>query len=142
MSVKKSLWGDIPLPENERTPFTILQEQAEILGEQTNDKLQGRVRRVRREDRSECFFYLLEISVPALDGYSFGVLIIYYKIMTIYPVSIIDLVHDQNYEFETEDQFVDMLGQILSSDEVRKVIQRLLSQLSIEKPAHGDEIEE
>ena len=41
--------------------------------------------------------------------------------MTIYPVNIIDLVHDQNYESETEDQFVDVLGQILSSGEVRKV---------------------
>jgi len=130
------------LPENERTPFTILQEQATILGEQTNDKLQGRVRRVRREDGSECFFYLLEILVPALDNYSFGVFIIYYKIMTIYPVNIIDLVHDQNYESETEDQFVDVLGQILSSGEVRKVIQRLLSQISLEKPARTDEPEE
>lgn len=130
------------MPENERTPFTILQEQAVILGDQTNDKLQGRVRRVRREDRSESFFYLLEISVPALDGYSFGVLIIFYKIMTIYPVGIIDLVYDHNYEFETEDQFVDALGQILSSDKVRKVIQRLLSQISLEKPAPADEFEE
>ncbi len=91
---------------------------------------------------SECFFYLLEISVPALDGYSFGVLIIYYEIMTIYPVNTINLVHDQNDESETEEQFVNVLGHILSSDEVRKVIQRLLSQISIEKAMHTDEFGE
>ena len=157
------LWGDIPEPGKEKTPFTILWEQASLLQKKTKF-LQGRVRRVKKsstgvkrqreivrgpfienlEAADREISYMLDIVAPKLD-YSFGVLMISYDIDKIYPVEIEPLVrcddgeHDylrDNFSCMSEDDFLDGLEDILASDEVKKVIQRLLAHISLER---GDE---
>ncbi|MDM8551512.1 hypothetical protein QUF72_15605 [Desulfobacterales bacterium HSG2] len=165
------LWGEIPEPGKEKTPFTILWEQASLLQKKTKF-LQGRVRNVactvKIKKRSELLSpeyessdanrtgqknlcYILEIVVPRLDNYSFGVLIISYNIDTIYPVDIEPLVipDDDEYDYwesfscATEANFLEGLKEILGSNEVKKVIQRLLAHIILEKgDGHTDESEE
>jgi hypothetical protein len=129
--VTTDLWGDIPEPEAEKTPFAILTEQASLLQEKTKGLLKGRVTRIIKEGSGQ-LCYMLEIVAPKLDNYSFGVLIISYDIDTIYPVTLECLVtyedkdEDDIFTCESEEEFLSLLGNILSSKEVKKVIQRLL----------------
>lgn len=54
----KNLWGELPQAGEIRTPYMILREQAELLGEMTGDILQGRVRKIQDEN-SKSFTYFL-----------------------------------------------------------------------------------
>lgn len=127
------LWGENPQPEIPK-PVEILMEQASFLEKKTENQLKGHVLSTARPRGSESFNYLLEIVVPALDDYSFGVLRTSFELIPIYPVDVEDLAHDKEYTCNDEDHLIDVLKRILSSDEVRKVIQRLLWQISLEKP--------
>jgi hypothetical protein len=58
----ENLWGTLPTGENVRTPHSILLEQANLLTQQTEGILVGRV---RRELSEELFESILQIVVPA-----------------------------------------------------------------------------
>jgi len=144
------LWGEI-IPESgkEKTPFTILQHQASLLKKKT-EHLRGHVKRIKGNLGE--LSYMLEIVAPKLDNYSFGVLIISYEINMIYPVKLEPLVKPDGDDYDewepfkcgSEDEFLGDLKMILGSEEVRKVIQRLLSHISLEKSDEqtNDESEE
>lgn len=126
----RNLWGEIPQPEEIRTPYTIIREQAALLEEVTDGILQGRVRKVQDED-TKSFTYFLDILAPALDDFVFRVLMIRYEI-TLYPVAVKDFVNDMNDECDTEERFVEVLEKILGSDEMKRVISGLMSQIKSE----------
>jgi hypothetical protein len=126
----KNLWGEMPQPEEIRTPYTIIREQAALLEELTGGILQGRVRKVQEED-TKSFTYFLDILAPALDDFVFRVLMIRYEI-TLYPVAVKDFVNDMNDECDTEESFVEELEKILGSDEMKRVISGLMSQIKSE----------
>ncbi len=123
----KDLWGELPTQDLVRDPYTILREQAALLGKKTENLLEGRVRRRRRQ--SGGFMLYLDIVVPTLDNYSYTVLTVTHG-LELYPVKM----KDQGYtteaelkEYKDENQFVEALGEILISNQVRKVITNLLS---------------
>ena len=127
MSVK-SLWGDIPPVEKIRTPYTILRDQAAVLGELTDHVLEAKVRRVPDPKN---FAVVMDIVAPAMDNYAFRLIVASYPV-TLYPANLHSEGSTESYECENEEVFVEHLGTILSSDYVRKVVQGLLSQSEVE----------
>jgi len=124
MSVE-NLWGDLPLGEETRTPYTILLEQATLLTEMTKEALVGHVSRIRREEG--LFTFNLEISSQAIRRYSYRLLQVDFP-PSLYPLSMSDFTNDVKYGSENEEEFIKGLGEILSSEKVKKVVLGLLSQ--------------
>ena len=118
------LWGQIPKTGNLRTPITILREQAGLLGEATNNILQGDVSVSRA---GEDFLLTLVIIAPSLDNYRYAILTVHHK-MTLYPLLVERLITGGSVQCNNEDSFKTTLKDILSSPRVHLVIDSLLSQ--------------
>jgi len=121
----ENLWGDLPLGKETRTPYTILREQAVLLTEMTKEALEGNVSRIRRE--AGIFTYNLEIASLAIRRYSYRLLQVDFP-PSLYPLSMSDFTNDLEYKSENEEEFIKVLGEILSSEKVKKVVLGLLSQ--------------
>jgi hypothetical protein len=124
-SARKNLWGDLPKPDHLITPSSILKEQASILTEETKGLLVGETKRRTSEDGT--FFIELNIRAPALNGYLYGVLEASHGI-ELYPVNVRSLASG-SATCETQEAFEGLLGKILSSNQVKKVIASLLAQV-------------
>jgi hypothetical protein len=143
MTSKKNLWGELPSSETQRTPYTILKEQASMLTEITNGLLVGEVKRSSEVDafseftlgeQSQSFVAYLRIQVPSLNNYTYSVVRIQYPI-GLYPVLVKSFaVEDFQLECSSEEEFENALGQILSSQEVKQVISALLTQIHADIP--------
>lgn len=133
MVTKKNLWGNLEYEQNLRTPYTILQEQADVLTEKTKSRLVGEVFEAYRlsDEFEKELYYSLRIKVPALNYYTYTVLKIRYSPTQLYPVLIIDLTDSESkpHKAENEQEFEEHLQSILSSDRVHHVISVLLSQV-------------
>jgi hypothetical protein len=155
MTSKKNLWGELPNPETIRTPYTILKEQASILSEITNGLLIGEV---INNQKDKYFVNILRIKAPSLNNYTYSVVEVQHLIQ-LYPVFVKNLtsepitkatdlidslrfdvripgmLEDQGYEkYSSEEEFEKALGQILSSQGVKKVISALLAQIHADIP--------
>jgi hypothetical protein len=73
------------------------------------------------------FVYSLSLVAPALDYYSYTILTIRHTVK-VYPLTIEDHVNETRYEAAAESEFLQALQAILKSDEVKRVIELLLSQ--------------
>ncbi|MBP0018505.1 MAG: hypothetical protein J7647_13270 [Cyanobacteria bacterium SBLK] len=141
----ENLWGDIPTSEDMRTPSTILREQASKLTELTQGLLEGEVVFIpydnisfahklyeRLDPNQQKFYGTLRIKVPSLANYTYSLLEIGYSIQA-YPVFVRNLAgEDSKQECANEEEFKVVLRGILSSDEVKRVIAILLSQIQAE----------
>ena len=132
----KSLWGDLPIENTIRTPYVILKEQASILTKATNGLLFGRVSRRSIQDKNHSkynFYCWLDIAVPSINNYSILIVEMSYP-NTFYPVEISTPVIDHVFEeCHSEEALDSILGQILSSNEVRRVISGLLSEVRLDE---------
>ncbi len=152
MTTKKNLWGEVSLTQTRRNPYTILKEQASILGEITNGLLVGEVTQLPRpiteaqfpdmygqkavlgksliSDQEEGRLYAsLRIVAPALNHYKYSVIQINYPI-EFYPLMLIDLANDEAvHRCPNEESFEQVLQQVLRSNKVKDVIEALLSQV-------------
>jgi hypothetical protein len=132
MTSKKNLWGELPKIETIRTPYTILKEQASILSEITSGLLIGEVRRVFGKDHE--FMFNIRIKAPALENYTYSVVQVQHPVK-LYPVIVKSLVvEDFKRECSSEEEFENALGEILSSQEVKRVISALLAQIHADIP--------
>lgn len=52
--------------------------------------------------------------------------------ITLYPVTLKDFVNDMSDECNTEGEFTELLEKVLSSDETKRVVSGLLSQIRAE----------
>jgi hypothetical protein len=125
----------------ERTPVSILKEQAEILGKNTGYKLKGQVSTHTSEDGE--ILNVFYVVVPALDGYRYELFEISHGALG-YPVKIVsspkaeiepdedarDLYNRMKKTLATEDDFVAWLKTILGSKETRRLLASLLAQAS------------
>ena len=143
MDTSKSLWGQLPLEENVRTPLIILREQATLLTQITNAVLEGAVTSQKFAPSSDPFGFsppnktfrtTLAIEAPALDGYVFQVLQVNYD-LALYPVEVVDLINKKTTECANEEDFNNAVGHILSSDAVRRAVGMLLAQSKSEQLA-------
>lgn len=133
----KNLWGDLSLGETIRTPYIILKEQASILTEATNGLLIAEVRKEQKiaKIKSEYDFNcVLDIKVPAINNYSISVVTIKYPV-TIYPAKIYRYIQNsvEGKVCKNEEELEENLEAILSSQEVRRIVSGLLSEVRADK---------
>ncbi len=132
------LWGQLPVPEKIKTPYTILLEQAQILRDKTNGILIGSVKRgnplitgfsmgrEREELAKEYFTVFFSVNSEIIPNYTYTILIIRHPVQ-IYPLTVKDEVNDIAYECKTESDLIDALGITLSSNKVMAVLGGLIS---------------
>ncbi len=123
----KSLWGEIPNIEDIKTPSSMLAEQGKMLSEVTNGRLQGQVKKIQSNNM---FTYELSVVVPALANYSQKILKVVHD-LTIYPVMLSHEQSGKEYTAKNDIEFMEYLGEILSSDENRLIISGLNAQVRL-----------
>ncbi len=126
-----SLWPQDLAPTAERTPLTILKEQAAQLGVATKNLLVGQVTTQSHLDGNEPYFnHWFNIVAPALDRYAYQLLTVSHR-MDLYPLTI-------NFhatkpptltKVTSEAEFVAYLQQVFASAETRRIIGALLAQV-------------
>jgi len=125
---KKDLWGDIekiPVPTN---PKKILKEQADAIGEKTKYVLKGRVIGASETKGGKpSFTSAPSVDAPRIGNYRYDLVLIEYP-LEMYPVKVHSFAHGKSYTCDTEEEFIEKLGEILSSEEVMKTISALVSQ--------------
>jgi hypothetical protein len=151
----EDFWPEIN-PGSVRTPVAVLREQAGLLGRKTRNLVVGDVRggpveegynslwilpiggSRREENREESekkgFRYRLDLVAPALGDYRFTALTIAHGI-ELYPVSVRnhlvpEAIHPSRNEVraDSEDELKEALREILSSAEMKRVIETLIAQ--------------
>lgn len=132
MTELKSLWGEIPTPTDlPNLPVKILKEQGAVLTEATSGSLIGEVSYSGQKGTS--FSASLRIKVPALNNYLFQVLSIVYPIK-LYPLRVATGIYGQTkvVTCTSVDEYEEALASILTSKEVRSIIEALLAQVTSE----------
>lgn len=111
-------------------PVVILREQADNLTSMTNGVIEGRVSTTKDKHR---FFHNLQLCVPSLDEYTFGLLHVVHGI-PVYPA---DIVFEEGTVTiaRSQEGFIQALRTILSSDGTKAVIRDLLAQVDISSEA-------
>lgn len=122
----EDLWGELPAPDSSRTPHAILLEQSQLLTKKTDGLLVGRVNRGTTGTGSG-FYSVLQIFAPSLQ-YSYNVLTLYHDV-TLYPVTVEPSGSAPNLRAENQNDLIAALAHVLSSEQVRKVITGLLTQI-------------
>ena len=119
MAASTDLWGEIEALQI-RTPLSILREQAALLGAKTKNLVEASV---KTRVNGDTFCHSLELVVPALDSYTYKLFTICHG-ASIYPV----VQPSKSTRLETEEEFIEWLGAILSSPETKRIVSNLLSQ--------------
>lgn len=124
MATQTDYWGEI-VPAAERTPASIMREQAALLGTKTRNLIEAKV--ASTTVQKDLLVYSFVLVVPALDNYQYQLFQISHKLLSLYPVTVTS---PRRAELPTEEQFVGWLRDILSSPETKKLIGTLLAQVS------------
>lgn len=126
----KNLWGEWTPPKNLRTPYATLKEQAAILDKMTDGLLMGDI---QRSQEGNTVVIRFRIKAPALNNYTFSVLDVRHSVK-LYPVNVLDQTGEiAPSNCEDEEEFEQVLHQILSSEEVRKVVAALLADIRVDR---------
>lgn len=126
---QEDLWGDLPFELDLRTPLSILREQADLL----NDKAQHVIEAdldIRAGSRRIEFDF--DLKAPALGNYIFTAFTVRHPI-TIYPVQISSHINETEYTCNNEDELIGNIREILTSNEMRRIIASLVSQSRVLK---------
>ena len=121
----KSMWGNIQKIKRIKVPIVYLREQADLLGEISDNLLFGEI---KQRDSDDGLIIDLNIRVPALNNYTYTILTLTQNPVSLYPLKIQEFPDDYEYACNNEKEFLADLESILSSDGVKKVIQNLISQ--------------
>ena len=134
----KNLWGNIDVGTAPPSPVVILQGQASKLEEITNGVLTANVERSQLRDR---FNATLEVVAPYLYNYRLAVLEVQYP-PEVFPMRIYDFVSAQTrsggvvgLQCNDEEQFIQMLGDILGASKLHKILAALVSHSQAEQSA-------
>lgn len=122
-----NLWGELDLSVPERTPTTVLKEQATALSEMTKGVLYGDV---TINLVAGTFEVRLAITAPALGNYRFDVVRLRHGI-GLYPVKVAaawEPSAGEKAECKDENELVKALASILGSARVRQMIGTLVAQ--------------
>ncbi len=133
------LWGSLLDTEKIRTPYGILQKQAELLSEKTNNVLTAFIKREgpehrnlwfrsKKEDKirlTQLFQIYLSINSVYIPNYDYAVLRVDHP-LEIYPLNIKDLSTDTKYICENESELLTNLRIILGSPKLQEVIKGLI----------------
>jgi len=123
----KNLWGDLSsLNVDRRTPKMVLQEQAQVLAEATKGLLVGFV---SESAVGPLFGYDLKVVVPALNNYTLTILRMVHP-LEFYPVHVTASRTPVDQTCQNEAELEAVIGSVLSSDQVRVDLSRLMSQVA------------
>jgi hypothetical protein len=135
----KDLWGFNKLSKSDikSMPQGILKEQADLFEKKTDSKLLLRTSTRSLSIKADERYGLatnFEIVAPYLDGYSYTLFTMYSMPENDYPVAITlnsykpnEVFIDFDYECKNEADFLNILGQILGSEETTRVVKNLYS---------------
>lgn len=108
-----------------RSPLAIMKRQASLLGSATRNQLEGEVQ--TRTAAKMGFRHDFHIVAPGLDNYRFGLFSVYHPV-TLYPLEV--WIGDASAtQCNDEEAFIEAIRTVLQSEETRKVLDALLSQL-------------
>jgi len=124
----QNLWGELPSVETIPTPKSILEAQADLLGEKTDHLLEARVSQ-RPNSESKKVSLVFDIVVPTLGDYTLRLFSAEYDPLALYPVAIRDHLNDGEwFDVCDENEFLDAVSGILQSDAVRRAVTSLRAQ--------------
>jgi hypothetical protein len=130
----ENMWGEISDPVNQRTPTSILREQAAILSQITKGILIGSIEQDPTSNNT--LVYNFAVTAPAINNHKFSILTVQYSI-TIYPLTLTDRTTQVQRQCLNEDSFASTLKSILSSLQVKRVITALLIQSRDHQPVQN-----
>jgi len=119
-----SLWPDDLGVAEKRAPVAILREQAALLGDRTNGLV---LARVDGRSRGPLFVYDFYLVVPCLDHYRFLLFNIRHQI-EFYPLELEFDLGSKTHQAASEEEFIEVLADVFSSPETRRVVASLLAQ--------------
>jgi hypothetical protein len=130
----ENMWGEISDPVNQRTPTSILREQAAILNQLTKGVLIGSIE--QEPTNNNTLIYHFAVTAPAINNHKFSILTVQYS-FTIYPLTLTDRTTQVQRQCLNEEAFIANLKGILSSTQVRRVISALLIQSRDNSPGQN-----
>ena len=118
----ENLWPDFTTDEIVRSPKTVLREQASFLGKRTKNILTGNI---RTESYRNQFSHSFQIVAPNLNNYTYTLFTIVEEDIFGFPCK---FQSESSFSIKTEEELLERLKNIFSSDETKKVINSLMSQ--------------
>lgn len=118
----ENLWPDFATDDIVRSPKIILREQASFLGKRTKNILTGNI---RTESYRNQFSHNFQIIAPNLDNYTYSLFTIVEEDIFGFPCK---LRGENTFSIKTEEELLERLKVIFSSEETKKVINSLMSQ--------------
>jgi len=106
------------------TPVSILREQAAFLGEKTGNLVQAEVKTTSNGPSVVHSLYLI---APAMGGYRYRLLSAAHNV-EVYPLNINFEPTSVSIMVETEDEFTEYLGELLSSEKTINIVKSLVAQ--------------
>lgn len=127
------------------SPLAILRAQLDPLRTLTKGLLEGEIVSNPTEVENEVE-HVLYLVAPTLSNYRFEILSLTHQDHLVYPVAVESVAIEENPRAsfrhvetaETEDRFIQILGEVLRSDRVRSVIHALLARINEEKATNED----
>lgn len=111
------------------TPIAVLKELSQVLVKRTNGLLVGKVVQEAWDSQFSLEFY---ITAPSLNNYSYQVLEIKHD-LSFYPLDIrqsnVNANANLSWKAENQEELEEILKTIISSSQVKKVINGLLAQI-------------
>ncbi|MED3994645.1 hypothetical protein P4647_08270 [Peribacillus frigoritolerans] len=137
------LWGfkKIDKSDLQGTPHGLLKEQADFFDKKTDDYLYARLKNRKLPSAVDDKYYFatnFDIVAPQLDGYSYTLLTIYSMPESDFPVAISNNstkkeeweIEDYDHTCNNEKEFVEVIKEILQSQETMSIIRNLYSKSS------------
>jgi hypothetical protein len=121
----ENLWPDFATDDIIRNPKTILREQASFLGKRTKNILTGNI---STDSYRNQFSHSFQIVAPNLNNYTYTLFTIVEDGIFGFPCK---FKTETSFSIKTEEELLERLKEIFSSEETKKVIHSLIS-LSIE----------
>ena len=130
----QNLWGNIDIDRELPDPVRVLQQQASLLEDLTGGELEGRIRRRMSHslDEGGAFRVSLAILAPYLENYSVDIIDATYP-PPVYPIMLVNMITMEQHVCNSEDQFIEKLGDILRSKRVQDYISALIAHSRREK---------
>jgi hypothetical protein len=122
------LWPDEIATEGIIPPLTILREQAQHLKKKTKGLIEGVVNTHKTSDKDKTIFaHGFYLSVPALDNYSYLLIIVNHDV-GLYPVDVVFQPVVNGVKCEHPEAFMNALKLFFSHEATLKILSSLLAQ--------------
>jgi hypothetical protein len=112
-----------------RAPYTLLKEQALLLGEKSSRLILGRVQRVIDQYSDAPVRLSLRARVPDMGDYEVELVSLEHHPQRLYPVTVRDREHGEEAQLDTEADLITWLRGELRSAWVRNTMQTLIAQV-------------